>query len=147
MITLLLALCFSAFSQADSLILLSGEVQELNQVPQAILTSLQDSGAVLSDEENMRSLEVVSLRCKQDPAGNADCSFALKGAKERQAVKDETGLIWALRELNGSEAGLAVGSCAKDGSCEFEIASITCMMNARLTEAEAGKYGCGLVTL
>jgi len=147
MTALILTLCLSAFSHADSLILLSGESQELNQVPQAILTTLQDSGAALSGEENMRSLEVVSLQCKQDPAGAADCSFALSGKGERRPVKDEASLIQALRELNDSDTGLAVGSCAQDGSCEFKLSSVTCMVNTRLNDDVAGKYGCGLVTL
>jgi hypothetical protein len=147
MIGLILTLCISTFSHADSLILLSGDSQELNQVPQTILTTLQESGADLSGEENMRSLEVVSLQCKQDPAGVADCSFALKDKEERQPVKDEASLIRALRELNNSDTGLAVGSCTKDGSCEFKLSAVTCMVNMRLADEVAGKYGCGLVTL
>lgn len=147
MTSLLLTLCLSVISHADSLILLSGENPELNKVPQTILTSLQESGAALSGESNLRSLEVSSLQCKQDSAGAADCSFAIAGKEERQAVKDEVALLSALRSLSASKSGLAVESCGKDGICEYKLASVTCMVNERLAEEEAGKYGCGLVTL
>lgn len=147
MTSLLLTLCLSVISHADSLILLSGEVPELNQVPQTIITSLQDSGAALTGESNMRSVEVSSLHCKQDSAGSVDCSFALAGKEERQPVRDEVAMLEALRTLNKSKAGLAVESCAKDGGCEYKLASVTCMVNTRLADEETGKYGCGLTTL
>src|SRR6218665_103417 len=126
MTSLLLTLCLSVISHADSLILLSGENPELNKVPQTIIHSLQESGAALSGESNLRSLEVSSLRCKQDSSGSADCSFAVPGKEERQEVKDEVALLSALRSLNGSKGGLALESCGKDGVCEYKLASVTC---------------------
>jgi hypothetical protein len=147
MTSLLLTLCLSVISHADSLILLSGENQELNKVPQTILTSLHESGATLAGESNLRSLEVSSLQCKQDVAGAADCSFTVAGNEERQPVKDEVSLLTALRSLHASKSGLSVESCGKDGVCEYKLASVTCMVNERLGDEEAGKYGCGLVTL
>lgn len=147
MTSLLLTLCLSVISHADSLILLSGESPELKQVPQTIIQSLQESGAALSGEGNLRSLEVSSLQCKQDNGGAVDCSFAIAGKEDRQPVRDEVALLSALRTLNASKAGLAVEKCGKDGICEYKLASVTCMVNDRLSDEDAGKYGCGLVTL
>jgi hypothetical protein len=76
-----------------------------------------------------------------------DCSFAISGKEERQPVRDEVALLSALRTLHSSKAGLAVEKCGKDGVCEYKLASVTCMVNERLGDEEAGKYGCGLVTL
>lgn len=147
MTSLLLTLCLSVISYADSLIFLSGEIPELNQVPQTVIHSLQDSGAQLEGEDNFRSLEISSLQCKQDASGAAECSFAVKGKEGRQTVRNEAGLIEALRSLNKSKAGLAVESCAKDGLCEYKLSSVTCMVNERLSEEDVGKYGCGFVSL
>lgn len=146
MTSLLLTLCLSVISHADSLIFLSGEIPDLKQVPQTVIHTLQDSGAQLEGENNFRSLEISSLQCKQDATGAAECSFAVKGKQERQVVRNEAGLIEALRSLNKSQSGLNVEACSKDGLCEYKLASVTCMVNERLSEDEDGKYGCGFVS-
>lgn len=147
MLGLFLTLWISAPGLADSLILVSGEGKDLDAVPRVILTALEESGMSPKGGEEMRSLELSSLLCRREQSGKTECSFRLKGEESERPVKDPSPLLEALRQLSASPAGLAIGSCAKDGSCEFGLGGVSCMVNLRLGEETPGKYGCGLVAI